>query len=149
VDAALSEFGRIDIAVANAGTSGGNALAHEISVEDWRTTTDIDLTGAFHTAKAVLPPMIAAGNGGSIVLTTSAAGLKPTRHLADYGATKATVIYHTKELALENGQHGIRVNALAPGNVDTPLVMNEAIFRLFARTSRSRPGRISSRSSCR
>jgi NAD(P)-dependent dehydrogenase (short-subunit alcohol dehydrogenase family) len=93
--------------------------------------------------------MIEAGNGGSIVLTTSAAGLKATQHLADYCATKAAVIHLTKVLALENGAHGIRVNALAPGNVDTPLVMNESVVRLFRPTSSSRPAATSSRCSRR
>lgn len=131
VDEGLAEFGRVDIAVANAGTSGGGTKAHLISEEDWRTTLDVNLTGVWHTAKAVLPAMIDAGRGGSIIITSSGAGIKPMLHLADYGATKAAVIYLTKVLALENGEHGIRVNSIAPGNVDTPLVMNDAVFSLF------------------
>ena len=131
VDAGIAEFGHVDIAIANAGTSGGSALAHKISEEDWRTTLDINLTGAWHTAKAVLPHMITAGTGGSIVLTSSGAGIKAMPHLADYAATKAGVIMLTRVLAIEYGAHGIRVNSIAPGNVDTPLVMNDVIFSLF------------------
>jgi len=131
VAAGVAEFGRIDIAIANAGTSGGSALAHEISEDDWRTTLDVNLTGAWHTAKAVLPSMIAAGNGGSIILTSSAAGVKAMPHLADYAATKAGIIMLTRVLALEYGRHRIRVNSIAPGNVDTPLLMNDVIFALF------------------
>jgi len=131
VAAGIAEFGHIDIAIANAGTSGGSARAHEISEDDWQTTLDINLTGTWHTAKAVLPHMIEAGNGGSIVLTSSGAGLKAMRHLADYAATKAGIIMLTRVLALEYGAHGIRVNSIAPGNVDTPLVMNDVIFALF------------------
>ena len=131
VDEGLAEFGRMDIAVANAGTSGGSTKAHLITEEDWQTTLDVNLTGVWHTAKAVLPSMIEAGRGGSIVITSSGAGIKPMLHLGDYGATKAAVIYLTKVLALENGEHGIRVNSIAPGNVDTPLVMNDAVFSLF------------------
>jgi SDR family mycofactocin-dependent oxidoreductase len=131
VEAGIAEFGHIDIAIANAGTSGGSALAHEISEEDWHTTLDINLTGTWHTAKAVLPHMIEAGNGGSIVLTSSGAGLKAMQHLADYAATKAGIIMMTRVLALEYGAHRIRVNSIAPGNVDTPLVMNDVIFALF------------------
>jgi SDR family mycofactocin-dependent oxidoreductase len=131
VDAGVAEFGHLDIAIANAGTAGGSALAHEISEEDWQTTLDINLTGAWHTAKAVLPHMIAAGNGGSIILTSSGAGVKAMLHLADYAASKAGILMLTRVLALENGQHGIRVNSIAPGNVDTPLLMNDVIFALF------------------
>lgn len=140
VDAGVTEFGHIDIAIANAGTSGGSALAHEISEEDWQTTLDVNLTGAWHTAKAVLPHMIAAGNGGSVILTSSGAGVKAMLHLADYAASKAGIIMLTRVLALENGKHGIRVNCIAPGNVDTPLVMNDVIFSLF-RPDLEHPGR--------
>lgn len=131
VKAGIAEFGHIDIVIANAGTIGGGALAHEITEEDWRTTLDINLTGVWHTAKAVIPHMLEAGNGGSIILTSSGAGFKPMPHLADYAATKAGVVMLTRVLAVEYGAHGIRVNSIAPGNVDTPLVMNDAIFSLF------------------
>jgi (+)-trans-carveol dehydrogenase len=131
VEAGLAEFGHIDIAVANAGIAGGSALAHDISDADWQTTLDVNLTGVWHTAKAVLPSLIEAGNGGCIVITSSAAGVKAMENLADYGAAKAAVIHLTKILALENGRHGIRVNTIAPGNIDTPLVMNDPMFKLF------------------
>lgn len=131
VAAGLDAFGHIDIAIANAGTSGGCALAHEISEADWNTTIDINLSGVWRTAKAVLPHMLECGQGGSLVLVASAAGLRPNQHLADYGATKAGVIMMTRILALEYGGDAVRVNAVAPGNVDTPLVMNDVIFGLF------------------
>ena len=131
VDAARTRFGGIDVVIANAGTIGGNALAHEISENDWQTTLDINLLGVWLTVKAALPGMIAAGRGGSIILISSAAGIKPTAHLADYGASKAAVIHLTRVLALENGVHNIRVNCIAPGTVDTPMVLNDALFRLF------------------
>jgi (+)-trans-carveol dehydrogenase len=131
VSSGIAEFGHIDIAIANAGTSGGNALAHQITEEDWRTTLDINLTGVWHTAKAVVSHLLEAGNGGCVILTSSGAGTKPMPHLADYAATKAGVIMLTRVLAVEYGAHGIRVNSIAPGNVDTPLVMNEAIYSLF------------------
>ncbi|MCW2530377.1 MAG: short-chain dehydrogenase/reductase, partial [Pseudonocardiales bacterium] len=128
---AIGEFGRIDIVVANAGTTGVNVNAQDISEQDWQTTIDINLTGTWHTVKAALPPMIEAGNGGSIILISSGVGLKALEHQADYGTTKAAVNYLTRVLALENGRHAIRVNCIAPGNVDTPMVMNEHIFHAF------------------
>jgi len=131
VDQGINEFGQIDIAIANAGTCGGNTLTHEISEESWQTTLDVNLTGVWHTAKAVLPTMIESRNGGSIIITASSAGIKPMQQLGDYGATKAAVIYLTKVMAIENGAHRIRVNAVAPGNTDTPLIANESIYRAF------------------
>jgi (+)-trans-carveol dehydrogenase len=130
VDMGLSLFGRLDIAVANAGTSGGYVVAHEISEEDWQTTLDINLTGVWHTAKAVLPAMIEA-RAGSIVLTSSGAGVKAMLHLSDYACSKAGVIMLTRVLALEYAQYGIRVNNVTPGFVATPLTMNDALFKRF------------------
>jgi NAD(P)-dependent dehydrogenase (short-subunit alcohol dehydrogenase family) len=117
--------------VANAGTTGVNVNAQDISEQDWQTTVDINLTGTWHTVKAALPAMIEAGNGGSIILISSGVGIKALEHQADYGTTKAAVNYLTRVLALENGRHAIRVNCIAPGNVDTPMVMNEHIFHAF------------------
>ncbi len=97
----------------------------------WRSTIDINLTGTWLTAKAVLPTMMESGRGGSIVLTSSAVGIRPKPCVAEYAASKAGVIQLAKVLALEYGAFGIRVNALAPGTVETPMVMNEALFRLF------------------
>ena len=130
VEMGLSEFGRIDIAIANAGTVGGFTVAHEIDEQDWRTVVDINLTGVWLTAKAVLPTMIEA-SAGSIILISSGAGVKALPHAADYAATKAAVIMLSKVLALENAEHGIRVNCITPGNVDTTLGVNEILFKLF------------------
>jgi (+)-trans-carveol dehydrogenase len=130
VDAGLSHFGHIDIAVANAGVAGGMSRAHEISEDDWRTTLGVNLTGVWHTAKAVLPTMIEA-RAGSIVIISSGAGVKAMLHLADYASTKAAVIMLARVLALEYAQYGIRVNTICPGNVETPLVINDFAFKLF------------------
>jgi (+)-trans-carveol dehydrogenase len=129
--AGLEEFGRVDIVVANAGTLGASTMAHQITEEAWRTTLDVNLTGVWHTVKAALPPMMDAGNGGSIVLISSGAGLRAMRHLADYAASKAAVIMLTKVLAIEYGRYRIRVNCISPGNVDTPMAMNNTTFALF------------------
>ncbi|HVX21907.1 MAG TPA: mycofactocin-coupled SDR family oxidoreductase [Acidimicrobiales bacterium] len=131
VDEGLSAFGRLDIAVANAGIPGSRGLLHEISEDGWQTTIDVDLTGVWHTAKAVLPTMIEAGRGGCIVLTSSAAASRIKEQLGDYGAAKAAVNHLCRTLALENGRHGIRVNAIEPGFVATPMVINEATLRLY------------------
>jgi (+)-trans-carveol dehydrogenase len=130
VEAGLSKLGHIDIAIANAGVAGGMSRAHEISEGDWHTTVDVNLTGVWHTAKAVLPAMIEARTG-SIVLTSSGAGVKAMLHLADYAPTKAAVIMLARVLALEYAEYGIRANSICPGNVETPLVINDAAFKLF------------------
>jgi SDR family mycofactocin-dependent oxidoreductase len=131
VDAGLGEFGHIDIVVANAGVSGGRGLVHEISEDDWRVSIDVNLTGAWNTVRAALPGMIAAGNGGCVVLISSSVAAKPKQNLGDYGAAKAAVSHLAQTLAIENGPHNIRVNSLAPGFVDTPLVMNPTTLRSF------------------
>jgi NAD(P)-dependent dehydrogenase (short-subunit alcohol dehydrogenase family) len=76
---AIEQFGRLDIVVANAGVLNWGRL-WEISAEQWQDTLDINLTGLWNTIKAVVPPMIAAGNGGSIIAISSAAGIKAVRH---------------------------------------------------------------------
>jgi SDR family mycofactocin-dependent oxidoreductase len=131
VEEGLTAFGRIDIAVANAGVAGARTLVHEMSEDEWRTTLDINLTGVFHTVKAVLPPMIAGGRGGSIIITSSAIVRNARAGLGDYGAAKAGVAHLMKTLALEAGVHGIRVNCVSPGFVRTPMLINEATFKLF------------------
>jgi (+)-trans-carveol dehydrogenase len=81
--------------------------------------------------KAAVPHIRAGGRGGSVVLTSSAAALMPPPGIAHYSAAKAGVIKLMETLALELGPEFIRVNALGPGNVDTPMIDNETTRRLF------------------
>lgn len=128
---AMSTFDGIDIVLANAGI-GSWAVSWEMSAETWQDMIDVNLTGVFNTVRAALPGMIARGKGGSIVLTSSTAGILGYLNTAHYTAAKHGVIGLMKVLAQEAGPHGIRVNAVCPTTVNTPLVINDATFKLFA-----------------
>jgi SDR family mycofactocin-dependent oxidoreductase len=131
VDAGLSELGKIDIVCANAGI-GSWGVAWEMSEQQWKDMIDINLTGVFNTTRAALPSMVERGEGGSVVLTSSTAGLRAYANTAHYTAAKHGVIGLMKVLAQEAGAHRIRVNAVCPTTVRTPLVINDATFELFA-----------------
>jgi (+)-trans-carveol dehydrogenase len=131
VDAGLEAFGKIDIVHANAGI-GSWAVTWEMSEEMWREMIDVNLTGVFHATRAALPSMVERGEGGVVVLTSSTAGLIGYLNTAHYTAAKHGVIGLMKVLAQELGPHRIRVNAICPTTVNTPLVINDATFELFA-----------------
>ena len=131
VDTGLSELGKIDIVCANAGI-GSWAVAWEMTEQQWKDMIDINLTGVFNTARAALPSMVERGEGGSVVLTSSTAGLRAYANTAHYTAAKHGVIGLMKVLAQEAGPHRIRVNAVCPTTVRTPLVINDSTFELFA-----------------
>jgi (+)-trans-carveol dehydrogenase len=129
-DDGVEQLGRLDILVANAGIfSFGPVL--ELTEEAWRDVIDVNLTGVWRTCVAAIPAMIAAGNGGSVILTSSVAGLTAFRNTAHYVASKFGVVGLMKCLALELGEHGIRVNSVNPTAVATPMVLNEPTFKLF------------------
>jgi SDR family mycofactocin-dependent oxidoreductase len=130
-DAGRSELGKIDIVCANAGI-GSWAVAWEMTEQQWKDMIDINLTGVFNTVRATLPSMVERGEGGSVVLTSSTAGLRAYANTAHYTAAKHGVIGLMKVLAQEAGPHRIRVNAVCPTTVRTPLVINDATFELFA-----------------
>ena len=126
----LQQFGHVDVLVANAGVVLP-APAWEITEEEWATQTDINMGGCWRAAKAVIPAMIEAGNGGSIILTSSGVCARGTGNLAHYSAAKNGLIGLCWELAVELGPHRIRVNNLQPGSVHTKMVDYEAMWRLF------------------
>ena len=107
-------------------------VSWEVTEENWREVIDINLTGVFNTTRATLPSMIERGQGGSVVLTSSAAGIIAYPNTAAYSASKHGVIGLMKVLAQDLGPHNIRVNAVCPTNVNTPLIMNQALFDMFA-----------------
>jgi (+)-trans-carveol dehydrogenase len=141
LDEGVAEFGgRLDIVCANAAIISQPAPTWEIDLDQWREVLDVNLTGVFVTLKAAIPQMIAAGNGGSIALTSSGAALISGPGLGDYKVTKAGVLNLTRTLACELAEHFIRVNALCPTAVDTPMIQNETLYRSF-RPDLENPGR--------
>jgi (+)-trans-carveol dehydrogenase len=129
LDDAVARFGRLDIVAANAGiVSFGSA--DELPEQTWQDMIDVNLTGVWHTLKAAIPHLRAAG-GGSIVITSSGAGAKGTPNLAHYVAAKHGVIGLMRTLANELAADMVRVNAVLPGAVDTPMIQNEATYHLF------------------
>lgn len=127
----LADFGRIDIVAANAGIATYFRKTWEITEQEWRDVVDVNLTGAFHTVKAVVPSMIEAGRGGSIVLTSSLAGLKGYSNIAGYVASKHGVNGLMRVLANELGPYNIRVNSVCPGLIHTDMMMNQPTYDLF------------------
>jgi 3-oxoacyl-[acyl-carrier protein] reductase len=120
----LHEFGRIDVLVNNAGVAGAGMLA-ELDLAEWNRVLAVDLTGVFLCSRAVLPAMIAQG-GGRIINIGSQLGLRGAPGLAHYCAAKAGVHGLTKALAREVAEHGILVNAIAPGPIDTDILADVA-----------------------
>jgi (+)-trans-carveol dehydrogenase len=130
VDEGVAELGRLDIVIPNAGIASVAATG-DLTPEIWDEMIGINLTGAWYAVGAALPHVRAGGRGGSVVLIGSVAAHKGLPNLAHYVAAKHGVIGMTKTLALELGPENIRVNALSPTNVDTPMVQNEFIRKLF------------------
>ncbi|MGV0642518.1 mycofactocin-coupled SDR family oxidoreductase [Mycolicibacterium sp. XJ879] len=129
---AVEQFGRLDIVVANAGVLSWGRI-WEMSEEQWNTVVDVNLNGTWRTLRAAVPAMIEAGNGGSIVVVSSSAGLKATPGNAHYAASKHGLTALTNSLALEAGEFGIRVNSIHPYSIDTPMVEKDAMMALFAK----------------
>ncbi len=132
--------GRLDIVAANAAVISWPQDLWAIDVAEFRELIDVTLTGTFITLKAAVPHMIAAGNGGSIVLTSSGAAITAGKGLGDYKAAKNGVLALKDTLAYELAEHFIRVNAICPTAVDTPMIQNDALHRAF-RPDLANPGR--------
>jgi SDR family mycofactocin-dependent oxidoreductase len=130
-DAGIAEFGRLDIVSANAGIFLFGDKTHEVSDSDWDDVLDINLKGVWHTTKAVTQFLIDQGQGGSIIITSSTAGLKGTPNVAPYTASKHAVLGLARTLSNELAPYSIRVNTIHPTSVATPMVQNEAAYKLF------------------
>jgi SDR family mycofactocin-dependent oxidoreductase len=127
---AVAELGGLDIVSIGAGVCGfGNVL--DLTAEEWRNLIDVNLTGSFNTAKAAIPHVLHQARGGSVIFTASTCGLAVVPGLGHYNASKHGVVGLTKTLAVELGAQGVRVNALCPTNVATPMLQNDATWRLF------------------
>jgi len=131
VEAAASDLGRLDVVVANAGVLGSPKPSWEMDLAEWSSVVDINLTGVWASVKAALPSMIAAGNGGSVILISSIAGLRGVPNVANYAAAKHGVVGLAGSVANEVAQYGIRVNSVHPTNVRTPMIDNPTSAKIF------------------
>ena len=119
--AAIDRFGALHIACNNAGIGGELNFVAAMSVEGWRKVIDVNLTGVFYAMQAQIPRMLQAG-GGAIVNMASILGQVGTKGSAGYVAAKHGVLGLTQTAALEYAEQGVRVNAVGPGYIDTPLL---------------------------
>ncbi len=115
----LAKHGRIDAVVTAAGVAGGG-FVHMLELAEWQRVQDINITGTFLTAKAVLPAMIEQ-RSGSIITVASVEGLEGCEGGSSYNASKGAVVLLTKNLACDYGRAGIRANAICPGFIQTPM----------------------------
>ncbi len=117
---AVADFGRLDVLFNNAGV-GSFARTPDLEIDAWRRVIDIDLTGVFFGCKAAIPLLRARG-GGVIVNTASISGLAGDYSFAAYNAAKGAVVNYTRAAAIDHARENIRINAVCPGPVDTPLI---------------------------
>ncbi|MCK8671597.1 mycofactocin-coupled SDR family oxidoreductase [Rhodococcus sp. HM1] len=128
---AVAELGRLDIVSVNAAIAPLPHRTHEIPADSWQQMIDVNLTGAWNTAVATVPHLIGGGRGGSIIFTSSVAGLKGMQSVAHYSASKHGVVGLMRTLAQELAEHKIRVNSVHPTQVDTPMIQNDGTYRIF------------------
>jgi SDR family mycofactocin-dependent oxidoreductase len=131
VDGGVEQLGRLDVIVANAGIGTAAGKLHKADEALWQEMIDVNLSGVWKTVKAGVPHVLAGDRGGSIILTSSVAGNKAYPHVGHYVAAKHGVIGLMRSFAVELGQRMIRVNAVLPTHVNSPLLMNEATYRAF------------------
>jgi SDR family mycofactocin-dependent oxidoreductase len=129
VQEGLSEFGHIDVVCANAGIAGA-APTLEMDEQTWQEMIDINLTGVWKTIKAAVPPMMERRQGGSVIITSSVAGLTGFPNLGHYVAAKHGVVGLMRTLSQELAPYMIRVNTVNPTTVDTKMVMSDFFYNL-------------------
>lgn len=131
-DHGVAELGPVHTVVANAGIATAFRKTWELTADEWRDMIDVNLTGVHHTATAAIPSMIEAGNGGSIVFTSSIGGFKGVPNVGHYVAAKHGIVGLMRTLANELAPHNIRVNTVHPTNVNTTMIQNPGVYGLFA-----------------
>lgn len=139
--AMASDLAAIDIAIVNAGISDAAPIA-DIDIKQWQRLMHSNLDGAMLTLQAAMRAMMAHGRGGAIVTIASISGIKAEPGTAAYGASKAALIQMTKVAAKEGAPHNIRVNAVAPGGVDTPIWDSMPFFADMIQSEGSRDAAI-------
>ena len=120
VESAVERFGRLDVAYSNAGLQE-TGPATETSDEVWSRVIDVNLTGQFYVARKALPALMRTGSG-SLIFTASDLGLVGARDSVAYCAAKGGVVNMARAIAVDSTPHGVRVNCLCPGPVDTPMI---------------------------
>jgi len=130
VEAGIERFGKIDAVIANAGIHR-SGLFWEQSEEDWNAVMDVNLNGVWKTVKAVAPHFIER-QSGSVVLISSVDAYDPESESTAYGVTKTAVLGLLKYMAYELAPHGARVNAVAPGFIDTAMVNSQEFYDILA-----------------
>ncbi|OZB91189.1 SDR family NAD(P)-dependent oxidoreductase [Paenibacillus sp. XY044] len=118
----VDTFGKLDAAVNNAALTPDDKPAAEFDESYWNRLISVDLTGTALCLKYELQQMLKQGNGGSIINISSVSGFRPQPNNIAYVAAKHGVVGMTKVAAMENGPHNIRVNSVAPGAIDTPML---------------------------
>ena len=117
----VAAFGGLDILVNNAGIIVRGASVTAVAIEDWQRVLDIDLTGVFLVSRFALAEMLRAKRGGSIVNVSSVSGIMGDPNAAPYNSAKGGVNLLTKNMALDYAPYGVRVNAVCPGRIATPM----------------------------
>ena len=131
LDPAVAEFGRLDIVSANAGIWATAAFT-EMPEDVYRDGIDVMMHGPYYTCQAAVPHLIEGGRGGSIIITSSTAGLKGFPRQVQYNMAKHAIVGLMRTLANELAPHFIRVNTVHPSSVNTKMIDNDAIHAAFA-----------------
>lgn len=126
VAAVVGELGRIDACFANAGVSSNGVPFHEMTAQEWRRVTSVNLDGVFFTFRAAVRHMLERGGGGSLIATSSVASIHGAPRAEHYAASKAGLNAMVRGLAVEYARFGIRANTVLPGWIETP--MTERLF---------------------
>ncbi|MBU3678219.1 MAG: SDR family oxidoreductase [Candidatus Kapabacteria bacterium] len=121
MEATLREFGRLDVAVNNAGIGGQGAPTATYPVEEWRRIIDVNLSGVFYGIRAQLPAMLKQGKG-SIIVISSVLGMVGFAGAPAYTAAKHGLVGLVRSAAIDHSAQGVRINAVGPGFIDTPMI---------------------------
>lgn len=127
----VAELGRLDVCVSSAAIFSKLMPTVEIPPTEWAEMIDITLTGQWNTCRAAIPHIVAGGRGGSVIITSSGAGLRGFSNFGHYVAAKHGLVGLMRTLANEYGAAGIRVNSVHPTNCNTPMIQREDLYRLF------------------